>query len=272
MNRFVTFGLVSCLALTTLTACRNRPGNGNGTDELRADVQKAVDEVVAQLESTSQAVGGAVEALTNVDLSADDTFGDCPEVVFVRQDNVTTIGVTFEAGCTSEYYEDAVSGTISAVFDRNQNAFTALFDAFTVEGQITDGSLNVNRTSTTDVRNWSGSIDITTSGVGSVAGDLAFEINILTDTITISSASLDLTHVEGDSYSVEVDGIVIRPVANQSFIPEAGSVTFEVPNADPEGPETLTIVIEFDQNSPEDGTVRVTFDDGTVEDYPLTGF
>ena len=51
-------------------------------------MQKAVDEVVAQLESTSQAVGGAVEALTSVDLADDDTFGDCPEIVFVRQDNV----------------------------------------------------------------------------------------------------------------------------------------------------------------------------------------
>jgi len=269
MNRYVASGMIACLTLTTLTACRNRPGNGN--DELPADVQKAVDEVVAQLESTSQAVGGAVEALTNVD-STQDNFGDCPEVIFVRQDNVTTIGVTFEAGCSSEYYDDAVSGTISAVFDRTQNAFTASFDAFTVDGQTTNGDLNVSRTSTTDVRNWSGSIDITTSGVGSVSGDLAFEINLLTDTLTISSALLDLTHVEGDSFTVEVDGIVIRPVANQSFIPEAGTVTFEVPNADPEGPETLTIVVEFDQNSPDDGTVTVTYDEGTVENYPLTGF
>lgn len=261
------------LLLMVLPACQNRGGNGgNGSgDELPADIQKAVDEVVAELESASQAVAGSVEALTNVDLSSSDTFGDCPEIIFVREDNVSTFALTFEAGCSSEYYDESVSGTISAEFDRTAGTFSAIFDNFTVEGQTTDGELNVSRAAAGDIRNWNGTIDIATTGVGSVVGDIAFEINILTDTLTISSASLEVTNAEDETRSVEVDGLVIRPVANGSFIPEAGTVTFEVPNVEDVGPDTVTIVIEFDANSPEDGTVKVTFGEGTVENYQLGG-
>ncbi len=251
--------------------CRNRGGNGGG-DELPANVQKSVDEVVAQLESTSKAVGGSVEALTNVDQDDDGEIGDCPELVFVRQDNVTSIGVTFEAGCSSEYYEKSVSGTISAEFDRNAGTFSAIFDEFTVEGQTTDGELNVTRVAAGDIRNWNGTIDISTSSVGSVVGDIVFEINILTDTLTISSASLNVTNSENETRSVEVDGVVIRPVANNSFVPQSGTVTFEIPNLEEEGPESITVVVEFDANSPDDGTVKVIFGEGTVENYPLGNF
>src|SRR6185503_18326192 len=105
-------------------------------------------------ESASQAVGGAVDALTNVDQSSSDTFGDCPEVIFVRQDNVSTFALTFEPGCSSDYYDNSVSGSISAEFDRNAGSFSASFDQFAVEAQITNGELNVTRVAANDIRNW----------------------------------------------------------------------------------------------------------------------
>jgi hypothetical protein len=264
--------LVGLATMATLSACRNRPGII--VDELPDDVQKAVDEVVAQLEAASQAVGGAVEAFASVDVDPDDDlFDDCPEVVFVREDNVSTFGLTFEPGCESEYYDGlSVSGSIRVVFDRNAQAFDADFDAFTVEDQSSTGELHVSRTEGGDLRSWSGSIDLATTGVGSVVGDIVLVVNVVTQTITIEFASLELAHAAGAIYSIEVEGVVIRPVANQSFIPQAGTVTLAVPNTSDEGPETLVIVIEFDENSPDDGTVRVTFGEGTVENYPLTGF
>jgi|CXWL01.1.fsa_nt_gi hypothetical protein len=283
MKQFARYSLVllTCLSLAAVSTCRNRPDNdnggnsdnggngGGGSDELPADVQKAVDEVVAEIESASQAVGGAVDALTNVNQTDSSTFGDCPEVIFVRQDNVSTFALTFEAGCSSEYYDNSVSGSISAEFDRNAGSFSAIFDNFMVDGQTTDGELNVSRIADNDIRNWDGTIDISTTGVGSVVGDISFEINILTDTLTISTAALDVTNADDETRSVEADGLVIRPVANGSFIPEAGSITFEVPNVEDIGPDTITIVIEFDANSPIDGTVKVTFGEVTLENYPL---
>lgn len=262
--------VLSCLALVALTACRNR--GGDGTTELPADIQKAVDDVVAQLEATTQAIGGAVEGFASIDLD-DSSSNDCPEVVFVRQDNVTTLGLSFEPGCESEYYVDlAVSGSISVVFDGNVDSFNAEFDEFTVDGQSTDGGLQVSRTEGGDFRTWSGTIDIATSGVGSVVGDITLVINVVTQTISIESASLELTEEVGESISVEVEGIVIRPVANGNFVPQNGTVTFVVPNEDPEGPENITVSIEFDANSPVDGTVLVTFGEGTVSNYELPGF
>lgn len=271
---FRVIALFACVSFVALPACRNRPGNGDGNDNGNNDqvpegVQKAVEDVVTQLESASQAVGGAVDALTNVDQDEDGEFGDCPEIVFVRQDNVTTFALTFEAGCSSEYYDESVSGTISAIFNRNSGSFSATFDEFTVDGQTTDGNLNVTRVAANDVRNWNGTIDISTSGVGSVEGDIAFTINILTDTLTISSATLDVTNADGETRSIEVAGIIIQPVANQSFIPEAGTVTFEVPNDDPEGPDPITVVIEFDANSPFDATVKLTVGENVFGNYDL---
>lgn len=265
--------LLACISLSVMPGCRNRPGNGNGGDELPADVQKAIDDVVAQLELTSQAVGGAVEGFANVDLTSDDdNFGDCPEVIFAREDNVSTFALTFEQGCESEYYENnSVSGSISIVFDRNAAAFDADFDAFTVDGRSTTGDLHVSRGEAGELRTWSGTIDISTSGVGSVVGDIVLEINVATQAITIVSASLEVTNADGITRSVEVEGIVIRPVANGSFIPQAGTVTFEVPNADDDGLDTVAITIEFDQDSPSDGTVRVTYGDVSVQNYPIGG-
>ncbi len=276
MKLFARYALVllTCLSLAAVSTCRNNPdngGNGAVSDELPADVQKAVDEVVAEIESMSQAVGGAVEALSNVDQASSETFGDCPEVVFIRQDNVSTFALTFEAGCSSDYYETSVSGSISAEFDRVAGSFTAIFDAFTVDGQTTNGDLNVSRAALGDIRDWDGTVDISTTGIGSVVGDIAFEINILSDTLTITSASLELANADGEIRSVVVAGLVVRPVANSSFIPETGTITFEVPNVEDAGPDTVTIVIEFDANSPFDGTVKVTFGEGTVENYPLGG-
>ena len=176
MRLFARYSLVllTCLSLAAASTCRNNPdngGNGGGGDELPADVQKAVDEVVADIESASQAVGGAVEALSNVDQTGSSTFGDCPEVVFVRQDNVSTFALTFEAGCSSDYYDNSVSGSISAEFDRNAGSFSAIFDNFTVDGQTTNGELNVTRAAVGDIRNWDGTIDISTTGVGAEIGD-----------------------------------------------------------------------------------------------------
>lgn len=260
---------LAVLVIALIPACRNRDG---GTTELPADVQKAIDDVSAQLESATQAIGGAVEGFASVDLD-DSSSNDCPEVLFLSQDNVVTLALTFEPGCESDYYADvAVAGSISVVFDGNSDSFDAEFDEFTVDGESTDGHLHVSRTDGGDFRTWSGTIDISTSGSGAVVGDIVLEINIVTQTITITSASLELTDELGESVSVEIEGLVIRPVANGNFVPQNGTVTFVVPNEDPEGPETITITIEYDANSPSDGTVRVTFGEGTIPNYELPGF
>lgn len=274
MIRFACAMCVGLFALTTLTGCRNRPGNGgNGTDTLPEEIQIIVDDVVAQVEATAQAVAGSLEAFASVDIDPEnDTFGDCPEVAFVRENNVSTFSLTFEPGCASEVYDDlSVSGGIVVMFDRTAQAIDAQFDEFTVDGHSTSGQLRVSRNDGGGLRTWAGSIDLSITGIGSVVGDLTLVINVAASTITIQSASLNLTNTDSESVSVDLDGIVIRPVANQSFIPEAGTVTFVVPNPTGEGPEFLTIVIEFDQNSPIDGTVRVTYGDVTVANYPIAG-
>ena len=112
---------------------------------------------------------------------------------------------------------------------------------------------------------------ITTSGVGSAQGDIALQLDTVRQTIKVDTASLTLDDGAGTSYSVNVEGLVIKPVANQSFVPEAGTATFEIPNTAPAGRATLIVIVEFDANSPVDGTVSVTVGNSSPAEYQLPG-
>ncbi len=275
LNGLIVIGmLVAAAGLSS--ACRNRPGNGGGGggDTLTAEQKAAVDAVVEQLDAASKAVGGAVEGFSSVDLTDDGTFGTCPVVNFSLDTNVATIALTFTDGCQNDYYgEVPLSGGIAVVFNANTGSFVATFDNFSVGDESTDGSLGVQRsTDPAEIRTWTGTIDITTTGVGSAEGDLALKIDPIRQTITIETADLTLSEEGGATYSVETDGLVIKPVANESFLPEAGTMTFVVPNDAPTGPDNITILVEFDANTPKDGTVSVTISGGTKSDYQLPGF
>jgi hypothetical protein len=271
---FIIIGTVVGMGVL-LSACSNRPGGagggGGGGGTLTTEEKATVDTVMKQLDATVMAVGGAVEGFSSVDLTADDRFGTCPVVVFSLNNNVASISLTFTDGCQNDYYGDvALSGGIAITFDANVGSFNATFDNFTVGSELTDGSLDVQRsTDANQIRTWTGMIDIHTTGVGSAVGDLSVKIDPVRQTMTIETADLTLSEEGGSTHSVNTDGLVIKPVANQSFIPEAGTVTYVVSSSDPAGPATITI--KFDANSPKDRTVSVTVSGGTTTDYQLPG-
>lgn len=263
--------LLFVCVIAFLPACRNRMGNGGGT--LTAQEKAAVDSVVKQLDGMASAVGGAVDGLTNVDRNANGQFGACPVATYTIENGVGTVALNYPEGCENPYYEGAtISGSVAVAFDLNTGLVTVTFTDFDVDGETTNGTMSLQRGTGQDVRTWNGSIDIQTTGVGSAVGDITVEVDAVRQSITVDPASLTLTDSQGTSYSVEIEGIVIKPVANHSFIPESGTVTFVVPNTAPTGPATLTIVVTFDANSPSDRTVSVSVSNSGSIDYTLPGF
>jgi len=265
------------MVVAASSACRNQPGSdgGNGATKLTAQEKAAIDTVVMQLENATSAISGSIDGLTSVDRNANGQFGACPTVTYAVAGGVGTVKLDYPDGCRNVYYPDAtISGAISVAFDLNTPTLevTVTFTDFIVEGKVTNGALRLQRGSGQDFRTWDGSIDITISGVGSIQGGITVKIDTLQQSITIDPASLTLVDAAGTSHDVAVSGLIIKPVANGNFVPEAGTATFEVPSTAPTGPATLTIVVTFDANSPVDGTVSVKVGDSPAVEYKLPGF
>lgn len=210
----------------------------------------------------------------NVDRNANGQFGACPVVTYSVANGVGTAALNYPDGCRNDYYEGStISGNVAVAFALNTESFTITFTDFTVDGKTTNGTMILQRSTDQDQRRtWIGTMDITTSSIGSAQGDITFQLDTVRQTITVDTASLTLDDGAGTSYSVNIEGLVIKPVANQSFVPAAGTATFEMPNTAPTSPATLTVVVEFDANSPIDGTVSVTVGDISPVEYQLPGF
>lgn len=251
------------LSLALVAGCRGRNGdggNGDGTPpELTADQQAAVDAVVEQLEATAKAFGGVVQSFSGgLDADGDGTVGECPVVTATFENGTTNVSVDFgDTACTSDYYDNPVSGAVSLSLNRQAGTVVVDFNDLSVDSVTTAGSANLNLTRQGATRILTGSINLTTTGVGSVSGTLDVTVDVGDLTLAVDDADLSIADEDGANYSVNVDGIFIDPVTNGNFIPESGTVTFEIPNEGP-GPETTTIVIEFDETSPDDGSVAVS--------------
>ncbi|MEK6798259.1 MAG: hypothetical protein AABZ12_04785 [Planctomycetota bacterium] len=255
-------------AVVAGSGCDRR--SGGATDVvLTEEQQAAVDAVVAQVEAAAKAVAGVAESFDGLDADSDLSGGTCPTVTAVRGDGATTVTVDFPEGCTNEYYGDApVSGSVTLVLQLVSRAVSVAFNDFTTDEGTVAGTLALQLTGDASPRTLSGDVDITTSGVGSAVGTLEIQFDLVAGTITIVNGDLTLTDEASLSYSVDIDGLLMAPLENGNFIPQAGTITFEIPNSGP-GPATTTIVITFDETSPENGTVAVAVGDQAAVSYTL---
>ena len=248
-------------------------GGGNGNDVgLTVQQQAAVEAVASQLEATARAVTSVADSLQGLDAENDLQLGDCPVVAADVMNGTISVAVDFPDGCTNDYYGDdvALSGGASIAFTVADRSVTVTFNDFSDGDQTVSGDLNVQLTREDLRRTLTGDIDIATTGVGTAVGQLEIEYDSARARITIHDADLALTDPDAVSYSVEMDGLVIEPIDNGSFIPESGTVTFQVPAETPGG-DPVTIVVEFDSQSPVDGTVSVTVGELPAVQYTLVG-
>ncbi len=269
------------LALTfssiMLAGCPLRPGPGdNGPDPgmLSPQVQQAVDDVAARTQATFQALTSFVDGVNiDLDVGQDTLFGQCPVVEADRQDGVISIVLDYGDGCSNEAYDDStVSGRVLLSLGVVERSLSVVYEDFAVDDQTVAGGFSLELDREDFARRLTGDINITTSDLGSTDGTLEVEVRVATVTITVTTASLTLSD-ESDSFDVAIEGIVIKPKRedNGNFVPEAGTISFEIADDDAP-PAMLAIVIAFDAESPVDGTVQITVGSLPPVDYQLPGF
>jgi hypothetical protein len=292
---------IACVGLTVLVlsiGCRNRGGNDNGNGNgnanantngnqngndntgdgtggaLTPDQQTAVNLVTKQLQATSKALVSFVDGFAGVDSLTNSTTGTCPVVTTAHANGIVTASLDYGAGCTNQYLgQSQASGVVSLTYDSNSQILTVTYDSFALEGQSVTGSFSLQLTrGLTNQRTLVGTIDVTTTGIGSATGDITIDFDIRNDTITLVSGTLTLTDDAGASYGVQPSGLKFQPITNGNFVPDAGTVTFDVPNTAPDpAPATLTIVVTFDSQSPVDGTVQVKVGIAPPVEYQIPG-
>lgn len=271
--------LASTVVALTTCGCRGRGDNGGdggngGTDpgDLTAEQQAAIDAVAGQIDATAKAIAGVVDGFVGLDVTGDGTYGECPVVTTVVDGGIITATLEFADGCVNNYYGTVpVSGSITLNYNTGTRNLAISYVDFTVDGRSVSGSFILQLTRGEDGgRVLEGSIDITTSGLGSAVGTVGIQFNLSADTINIVNAHLTLSETGGDVYAVSVSNVLMRPIANGNFVPESGTVTFEIPNTGP-GSETITVVITYKGTTPDDGIVDVTIGSAEPVEYELPG-
>ena len=144
-------------------ACRNRMddggdnGNNNvngndntgGLDELTDAQKAAIDDAFAHVQSAAMALAGMIDGFGGAaEPQGAVQVGECPQVTFETIDGSIATTLDFGDGCTNDYFEQvSARGSISLVFGIVSRSLDVVYDDFTVDGQTTAGSLDlqVNR-------------------------------------------------------------------------------------------------------------------------------
>ena len=281
MNRFTRMLMITITAMIvgTSSGCRNRPGD-NGSDptsantsaELTSFQKTMIDNAIAQVDAAARAFAGTLDGIDDLQSLSLDSQTTCPSLdLTFEPDNGTTIVVDFPDGCTNPLYgESPVTGTVTMTLSLATSSLEVTFADLTVDDQTSNGSLSADYTRQDSTNTLVGNIDLTTSGVGTVNGTITLVIDVAAGTITLEEASLNLNPQVGDAFSITTTALVIVPATNGNFVPQAGTVAFEVPSDAP-GPDTIMIVVTFDDQSPVDRTVQVSVGDAPPVDYTLPG-
>lgn len=267
MNSFSnTISWFALVALVGVGGCGG--GFGNGSTGLTPEQQAAVDSVVEQIEASARALASLTDGFSGIDDETDQEFGVCPVVTASFADGVTSLTLDFPDGCFNAYFGDTpLSGSVSLTFDISSRAYDVTFNDLSTGDETVTGTLGLDLTREGLRLTLVGNMNISTTGVGTVVGTLSLRFDVNAGTITIVDGSLTLTDEDGVSQAVTVTDLLFRPRDNASFIPEAGTITFQIADVGL-GLGTQTVTITFDDQSPVDGTVDVTIG-GVTTEYQL---
>ena len=254
--------------LAAASGCQDSSAGGPTQVSLTAEQQEVITAVVQQVEAAAAAMAtfsGVVDAhaiaVGGVSADAD----ACPAITAELQASVIEMSIDFGEACTNGWLGGrSASGAITATFNIAARVITLEFDNVSIDDRGVDGRAALERRDdlTTGATSLEGTIDITTAQVGSVEGDATISFDRDTGVITVSYATLTLTGADGTEYTVTLEDIVVDPVENGNFVPEAGTAEIAM---------SPRIVITFDDESPVDGTVDVTVGIVPAGEYKVPG-
>ena len=258
----------------SLVAVLSLGGCPTTTPTLTAEQQAAVQSVVAHVSALGAAFGttGSLNdsQLDPNSIAATGSFGTCPAVAFTADAGNAVITFDFGTGCSSALTgNEIVVGTVQIGLSRGTRGIVANFDNFSIDARTVTGQVSATLSRLTAAVGLEGLLNVSTALVGSAVGTYSAEITT-GGVITITTAALALSGTDGNR-NITVSGLIIDPVGNGNFIPEAGTATIEIPLTQILNPTAARIVITFDANSPVDGTVSVQVGSQAAIEYDVPG-
>ncbi len=258
-------------ALVPVSACVTvGGGNGNTNDngstqaEIDPAVAEAVDAVSAQLETTFAAMTSGVSQTFESLLAsvAGQNTSDCPTVELGEID-LTGATATFDYGdgCPSDLFDGAtVSGSVVLTLGISPPAIGLDYLAFSFSGRTIDGTVGIAISGNeAETRSFETAIDLTTEELGTVDGDITVTSEDTIDglELVITEGTLQVTDdATNRFYEATLTGLVSNLAANGNFVPESGTVAFEIAGEGPGGSDLL-VVVTFTAESPSTGVVLV---------------
>lgn len=238
---------------------------GDGSATLSAEVKSAVDSAFAKAQVTTESVTGTLDGFTAADLGTSIGSTGCPSLSFTADNNILAGSLDFGTGCDNEYFPNLVTGSIAMDIDLNELSFAITLVDFGADGATTNGTIQYDFTVEQVARALVGSVNLTHSEEGTLAGDIDMLVRVSQDYIEIRSATLAVNDLAGASANLAMTGLLYHPIANGNFIPESGTITFDAQDAD----EMVTVTITFTAESPSTGVVLVTAGRVESQEYQL---
>ncbi|MFH1746436.1 MAG: hypothetical protein ABIG44_05260 [Planctomycetota bacterium] len=161
-----------------------------------------------------------------------------------------------------------IGGQLVLAIEFNVGEWTCFYRFLTLDGRDMNGSvrLDVTGDGITGVSS-TGTMTISTRDIGTMTGDVAFE---LTPARVMTIPGNEWVAYDGSTVTnVTLTNIALN-LADLSYVPQAGTIEFLVPNADGSG--TTTATLTFDADSPNNGVVTVMVGQEEPVDYTLAGF
>lgn len=279
----LTFPLLAALLLAAnLGGCNpnngggepNDPNTGGNTPPTLTAAQQAVINTVTEQLTAAAAIFSTSGALANAQLDLDSmsaigAFGTCPAVAFVASSETATAQFDFGSGCSVPTTGGhTISGAVTLTIARGSRSATLNFNQLTIDGNAITGTMNVTVQAISGGVRLTGTCNLATATVGTINGSITIELTT-NGLVTIGAGSVTVSD-GSTAHSVTLANLVLDPVNNGNFVPEAGTATFQVPDGG-SGAATLTAVVTFDAQSPQDGTVQVKLGNAPAVEYQIPG-
>jgi len=163
------------------------------------------------------------------------------------------VEMNYGAGCRSSGTAgQTVSGALDVRIVRVNRSANVTFSNLTINGRAISGALAFT-IGPNDGVHLTGTTDVTTAQLGRVSGSFTAQLT-RTGMITLQTGDVTLTY-DGPVDAVRLDGVVMDPVNNGNFVPQAGSAALSIP---PEpGAASVPLTISFLSQTPTNGTVQV---------------
>ncbi|MCW3062284.1 MAG: hypothetical protein JWQ02_4105 [Capsulimonas sp.] len=187
-----------------------------------------------------------------------------PTITVSRTTASTTVTVDYGTGITGPGGVTR-SGAVIITIDKTGKTGSVTFSGYAVNGSAVTGSVQLTSlTFSGGVVSFSTSTNLTIGGFGTIAG--AQSAMYGSQTLTLSSANLQIHKTSGDQYAAAISNVAISYTANGAFLPYSGSVTV---SAKPVSGSPETIAVAFITATPSTKVVYVSINGGKAFPYVL---